>query len=437
VRSNGGGCLRTDTVIVKASLVNNAIQLLGKANYCIGSGDSAVLVVQPADSVQWFRNNVAIPGANSTTYRVTQSGFYFAILFGGFGCSLTTVVQEVNIASVPVSGFSVNKPNQCLFGNQYIFKNNSTNAVGAMEYKWIFGDGNVATTRDVIYSYKKAGKYTVKLVVSSIGICADSSAFDVILYQNAVAAFAVEPTCVNLPVNVINNTADTLGSPISYFWTFSNGQSSILRNPPAQFYSVAGNYNISLAVSTVQCPFPPHTTTHNLIIDRPKPGTTYPLEYAVINLPLDLHARPFGETVLWSPATNLDNDKSYNPVFKGNTEQLYTIDIRTKTGCVTTDTQLVKLVKSIEIFVPNAFTPNGDGNNDDLKPVFYGIKQLRYFRVYNRWGQLFFQTQTFKKGWDGTFKNAKQEMQTVVWALEALGVDGNIYTRRGTSILLR
>ncbi|MGG9962725.1 PKD domain-containing protein [Ferruginibacter sp. SUN106] len=436
-RSNGGGCLHTDTVIVKAALVDNSIQLLGKADFCIGSGDSAVLIVQPADSIQWFRDNVAIPGATSTIYRVTQTGLYYAILFGGNGCSLTTVAKQINIASVPVSAFSVNKPNQCLFGNQYILKNNSTNAVGGMVYKWTFGDGNEANTRDVTYSYKKAGKYTIKLVVSSISVCADSTSFDIVIYQNAVAAFAVEPTCFKLPVTVINNTQDTVGSPLSYSWSFGNGQTSVLKNPPPQIYTAAGSYNISLAVSSAQCPFPVHTTTHTVVIDRPKPATSYPLEWAVINLPLDLHARSFGETVLWNPAVNLDNATSYNPVFKGTTEQLYTIDIKTKTGCVTTDTQMVKIVKSIEIFVPNAFTPNGDGFNDDLKPVFYGIKQLKYFRVYNRWGQLFYQTQTMKQGWDGTFKNVKQEMQTVVWVLEALGVDGVMYTRRGTSILLR
>ncbi|MGF2413299.1 MAG: PKD domain-containing protein [Ferruginibacter sp.] len=436
-RSNGGGCLTTDTVVVKASLVSNTITLLGKASYCIGSGDSAVLVVEPADSIQWYRNNVAISGANQSIYRVTQTGLYYATLFGGFGCILNTLPLQINIASVPVSGFSINKPDQCLFGNQFILKNNSTNVVGAMEYKWTFGDGNEATTRDVIYSYKKAGRYIIKLVVSSIGICADSTLFDVIIYQNAVASFAASPTCINLPVEIVNNTADTLNSPISYLWTFNNGQTSSVRNPPAPVYTNAGNYDITLSVSTAQCPFPVHTARRTVIIDRPRPAVNYPLEYAVINLPLDLHARLFGETVLWTPAINLDNDKSYNPVFKGATEQLYTIDIRTKSGCVTTDTQMVKLVKSIAIYVPNVFTPNADGINDVLKPVYYGIKQLRYFRVYNRWGQLFYQTQTGKQGWDGTYKNVKQEMQTLVWTFEALGADGNIYTRKGTSILLR
>lgn len=437
-RSNGGGCIQSDTVLVKASLVDNGITLLGKDKFCLGSGDSAVLVVQPADSIQWFKEEIAIPGATSPTYRVTQTGNYYALLFGGYGCVLQTVSKQITISSVPVANFSLTNPEQCLFGNQFVFKNNSTNAVGPMFYQWVFGDGNEASTRDVTYSYRIAGNYNVKLVVSSIvGVCADSTTVPVIIHPNAIAAFTVAPTCINLPVSFINNTADTVGSPINYKWTFSNGQSSTLRNPPQQVYTAAGNYTISLSVSSAQCPSPSHTATHNLAVESPRPASRYPVEFAVINFPLDLHARSFGETVLWSPAINLDNATSFNPVFKGNTEQQYIIDIKTKAGCVTTDTQLVKLVKSVEIFVPNAFTPNGDGINDDLKPVFFGIKELHYFRVYNRWGQLFYQTQTLKQGWNGTFKNIKQEMQTVVWMLEALGVDGIIYTRQGTSVLLR
>jgi gliding motility-associated-like protein len=436
-RSNGGGCVTTDTIVVKAVLVDNKIQLLGKDRFCIGSGDSAVLVVEQADSIQWYKNGIAVIGANSTKYRVTETGLYNAVLFAGLGCSLTTVMQQISIASVPVSGFTVNKTEQCLVGNQFILQNNSTNAVGDMVYKWIMGDGTELTARDVVYNYTKAGKYNLQLIVTSNLICADTTAIPVTVFPNAVAEFTIQPTCVNLPVNFTNTTADTLGSPINYLWNFSNGQTSDLRNPPAQVYTSAGNYNITLLVTTVQCPTPPHILERTLVIDKPRPAVRYPLEYAVINLPLDLEARTFGTTVLWNPDNNLNNPAIYNPVFKGNTEQQYTIDITTKSGCLTTDTQQVKIVPSIEVFVPNAFTPNGDGNNDVLKPIFFGIRQMRYFRIYNRWGQLFYQTQTSKQGWDGNFKGIKQDVQTIVWMFEGIGADGKIYTKRGTSLLLR
>jgi gliding motility-associated-like protein len=435
--SKGGGCIRLDTVIVKAFNVDNALKLLGKLDYCIGSGDSAVLEVQLADSIQWYKNNIPILGANQIRYRVTQTGSYHAVLFGGFGCTVNTAKKQITITSVPEATFTVNNAKQCLFGNQFLFQNNSTNAVGAMEYKWVMGDGTEATTKDITHVYNKAGIYNVKLMVSSNTICADTFPLEITVYQNPIADFSAPPICINLPVEIINKTIDTISSPISYLWTFANGQTSTSRIPPFPIYTTAGKYDLSLFVSSVQCPSPGHTLKGKLAIDKPREAVRYPIEYAVINLPLDLSARNFGESALWKPAFNLDNAASFNPVFKGNVDQELIVDITTKTKCVTTDSQFVKVVKDIAIHVPSAFTPNGDGKNDFLKPIIFGIKKLNYFRVFNRFGQLMYETNTNRQGWDGSFKGVKQDIQTVVWMVEVLAGDNKIYTNKGTTILLR
>ncbi len=436
-KSFGGGCIRTDTVEVKAVLVDNSIQLLGKSKFCIGNGDSAVLVVQIADSIQWYKDDVPILGANQTRYRVLESGIYHAILFGGFDCNLSTQKKQIEMSTIPISAFTVNIAKQCLLGNQFVFTNNSTNVLGAIEYKWILGDGNEASTKNLVYTYSKAGIYNVKMIASSNTICADTSNFTITVYQNPIANFSAPIVCINLPVKITNNTADTVGSAINYLWTFADGQTSTLRNPPTPIYSLPGKYDISLFVASVQCPLPGSLLKLKLSIDKPRDGIRYPVAYGVVSLPLDLQARPFGDSVLWTPSINLNIPTSFNPIFKGITDQEYTISIKTKSGCVTVDTQAVKLAKEIAVYVPSAFTPNGDEVNDNLKPIIFGIKKLVYFRIFNRWGQLMYETQTNKQGWDGSFKGVKQSTQTLVWMVEALAADGNIYKKNGTSILLR
>lgn len=179
------------------------------------------------------------------------------------------------------------------------------------------------------------------------------------------------------------------------------------------------------------------TKIQEIVIDDPTPSIRYPVQYAVIELPLDLKARKLGESVSWDPGISLNTRTSYTPVFTGSFDQQYTIEIKTKGGCVTIDTQLVKTVEKVEIYVPTAFTPNDDGLNDLLRPVLFGLKELHYFRIYNRGGQQLFETTSPGAGWDGKMKGIPQTSQAVVWIAEGLGVDNKIYRRKGTVVLVR
>lgn len=266
--NSGGGCRTTDTVLVKASVITDTLQVIGKDAFCFGKGDSAVLKVEPVETIVWFKDGIAISGSDQPTYHVNVAGNYSALLTNADGCSLTT-------------------------------------------------------------------------------------------------------------------------------------------------------------------------RTKTIVIDIEKPGITYPVLYAIQNLPLDLNARKIGDEALWDPATSLDNPSGFTPVFKGFFDQLYTIEIRTNSGCLTVDTQLVKTVEKVEIYVPTGFTPNSDGRNDYLHPILRGVKEIRYFRVFNRWGQQVYEMSKQQPGWDGFFKGVPQPTQTVVWVLECIGLDGLIYRPKGASVLVR
>lgn len=600
----GGGCITTDTVIVSAALLDSSIQLIGFTDICLGQ-QSAVLRVNPADSIQWYRNNVAIPGANQTSYNVTQSGSYFATVFSFLGCSSNTAVKDIVVNPSPLSGFSTNMADQCFKNNQFIFTNSSTVSSGNLFYAWDLGDGITATSTDVIHSYAQPGTYQVKLLVTTDKGCKDSVAFTVHVFDSPVAGFTSninslcfkdnkfvftntsslasgnllynwnmgdgntfvskditysysqpgsyivkllvttdkgctdsasfnidvnpspvpgftvnnaqqcfgnnqfiftnsstilwgtlqydwslgdgasdttanvthsyslpgnyyirmlvtsdkgcrdssatsvgiypypfadylvkQPACINQEVLIVNKTLNNTASAINYLWDFGNGQRSGLRSP-AYSYPAAGNFNLSLSVSTVQCPQTFTTKIVPIVIEAPAPGIVYPEKDAVYNFPERLQARAIGNAALWTPATSLDNRFSYNPTFRGITAQLYTIELQTASGCITVDTQLVKTHKKIEIYVPTVFTPTGDGLNDYLRPLLMGFAKVNYFRVYNRWGKLLFQMQSDRPGWDGRVNGQAAEPQTVVWMIEAVDVDGEVHRRQGTTVLIR
>ena len=436
VTHNGGGCRTTDTTVIRASILDSSLQFAGKDRWCLGSGDSTVLSVQPAPYIQWFKNNAAIPGAKGTTYRVSSSGAYHAMLSNDDGCTLLTRKQQVDIAGIPTVSVNVNAANQCLLANQFVFTNNSTASAGNLSYTWAMGDGNSFTTRNLTYQYQAPGVYNVKLLVRSSSVCADSTAITLKVYPNVTADFRAPAVCMNVPFVAENRTLEPAGSKVSYLWDFGNGASSTLRNPPSILYENAGVYKIKLTVSSDKCPFPVNELLKNVRVDRPKIGENYPVRYAVVNLPLSLRARPIAEEVLWSPPVKISDATSFTPVFQSATEQTYLVTLKTLPGCITVDTQVVKISKGIAIHVPNAFTPNGDGSNDVLRPFMIGIKELGYFRVFNRWGQLIFQTSDMNAAWDGRFKGMSVEMQTVVWTVEGTGVDNLKYTAKGTTIVM-
>jgi gliding motility-associated-like protein len=97
----------------------------------------------------------------------------------------------------------------------------------------------------------------------------------------------------------------------------------------------------------------------------------------------------------------------------------------------------VRVYKGPDIYVPTGFTPNGDGKNDKFIPFPVGVKQINYFRVFNRWGQMIFSTTRLNDGWDGRFGGAEQPTGTYVWMVQGVTKDNKVITKKGTITLIR
>lgn len=158
---------------------------------------------------------------------------------------------------------------------------------------------------------------------------------------------------------------------------------------------------------------------------------------AVINLEKRLSARDFGKSYTWSPATGLSATRIATPLFRHNEQVDYTIEIISPAGCRTVDSQLVRIFRSVDIFVPKAFSPNGDGQNDRLDVFLVGVGELKFFRVFNRWVQLLFETKNIKDLWDGTYRGVRQPLETYICIAEGIGEDGSKVVKRGQVLLIK
>jgi gliding motility-associated-like protein len=142
----------------------------------------------------------------------------------------------------------------------------------------------------------------------------------------------------------------------------------------------------------------------------------------------------------WSPGPPLLNNANIsNPVAILTTNTTFSLIVKDAVGCKGYDTVNIKVTKgsNVNIYVPSAFTPNGDGLNDILRPLGGAIERLDYFRIYNRYGELIFETNNLSKGWDGTYKGKEQNTDNYVWVLKALDRQRIIREMKGNVILIR
>jgi len=143
-----------------------------------------------------------------------------------------------------------------------------------------------------------------------------------------------------------------------------------------------------------------------------------------------------GTLFTWSPSGGLNGKYISNPLATPEVTTKYVVKAVTEHGCVTKDSILINVDDNALIRVPNAFTP-GAGANSKLYIIKRGVVSLKSFRIYNRWGNVVFETTDLDAGWDGTYKGVPQQMDVFVYAIEAVNNKGKVITKTGNITLIR
>jgi gliding motility-associated-like protein len=280
----------------------------------------------------------------------------------------------------------------------------------------------------------KTGTYTLQTIITSdygCGTDEDSKSFT--LKEVPEVNATMNNVCVNTPLQFTGVQIDENTEIKQWRWRFGDGSQSNLQNP-IYTYTKGGNYNTQLwAVASNGC-----------ISDTVSNPVTVVQAFAFAgndtivlnNVPFQLQGSGEG-SIKWSPSTGLNRDDILAPTGLLTNDQVYELQVTTPEGCVAKDTVRIEVFKGSVIYVPTAFTPNGNGLNDKLQPRYVGIKKLSYFTIYNRWGQVIFTTTDTRKSWDGTLKGKAVSTGSYVWMLKAEDIAGKVYQMKGTFTLIR
>jgi gliding motility-associated-like protein len=224
----------------------------------------------------------------------------------------------------------------------------------------------------------------------------------------------------------------------NFSWSPSGSLSNPLSLNPIATPSKTTTY-IFTVTDNLGCPKPGRDTVVVTVLPKVNAFAGHDTS-VVVGQPLHFNATG-GVSYLWSPTTALNDPGIYNPigVYDGSfTSIRYRVLVTNAIGCQDSAFITVKIFDvHPQIFVPTAFTPNGDGKNDVIRPIGVGIKKFYYFRIYNRWGQLVFSTSTNEDGWDGRIGGKEQGTATFVWIVAGIDYLDRSFFKKGTVTLIR
>lgn len=325
------------------------------------------------------------------------------------------------------------------------FSDSTTSNDPVISYNWTFGDGSSSTNQNPIHTYNSPGNYSVQLIVQTQQGCLDTISKPnlVKVVQRPLIDIAGDSVvCINSSLQHSGIFIQPDTSQVSWQWNFPFGNTSTLINPPALLYTSTGNFTITaIATNSTGCK---DTTIQNVLVN-PLPVAVMPGQMTVQNgFPVTIPATYSPNTIswIWSPSTGLSCANCPTPDAGPKFDTRYQVYYTDSNGCRNISSILVNVIcKNSNLFIPNTFSPNGDGSNDVFYPRGNGLDRIISLRIFNRWGEVVFENRNFQvndpsSGWNGTYKGNKPHADVYVYQAEVFCDNGDIIKLNGNIALI-
>ncbi len=382
-------------------------------------------------------------GTNSTeqnpSITFASSGSYNTqlIVTSTDGCK-DTANGSVVIYPLPIVDYLTN--NVCLNATSN-FNNLSYLSSGSMTYTWDFDDAITSSTQSPTHTFAQAGQYNVKLIATTDKGCLDSITQVLTIYPLPVVDFAPDKYngCIDLDINFTNNSTISSTNIQSYLWDLGDGTTSTAANP-SYTYSVPGIYSVTLtAISDKGCvdqsDFPVSIQAYSL----PTASFIFSPDYISILNPNVQFTDLSTDAVSWNwymgdeTVSDLQNP---NHAYADTGNYQVWLTVTNQYGCVDSISNSIRINPDAILFIPNAFTPNGNSTNDYFTAKGLGILQYN-MDIFDRWGNKIYTTSDMNAGWDGTRAGSPAQEDVYVYHISVRTVLDETNTYVGRVSLIR
>jgi gliding motility-associated-like protein len=311
------------------------------------------------------------------------------------------------------------------------FKDQSIPALNVTNHFWQFPDNSNSTLANPSFNFQVYGNYSVSLRVSDNNGCIDSISKDIIIpYVHFADAGNDALICLGTATVLQASGGATYSwSPVSGLDNPSIASPAAApRDSMTYVVTVTSNEGCkdkdSIAVRIMQNPVVSITALNGVAVD-------------CRNRTLQLVADG-ALSYNWSPGALCNDSTIAGPLVTPPATTLFTVTGKDGNGCTDTDTISVFSLKGkTRILMPNAFSPDHNGLNDDIKPMGLCNFELEHFTIYNRDGQKIFSTSQPDKGWDGTYKGGSADIGTYFYLIRGKNDSGESFVQKGNFILIR
>ncbi len=378
---------------------------------------------------QWLPT-AGIPNANLLNALITPDTSQLYVVSASFHkCPDIYATLNLDVQPNPTVYLGGNRP-VCQFDTLHLHATVSPAWYGNYSYSWTPSAVLDMTTAQNAVFTGDVSTNVVVTVTTPAGCTGKDSAYITVNAGNYASVKSGDDFCPH-ESKVVDVT--TTGTTATYQWIpsmyvdDSTSASPTLSPITTQTYSIVG----TSAAGCNDTVYYTATVYPEAVIELGDSLVLYPGESYTMN--------PLTNCVsfVWFPITGLSNPFISNPEATPDVSTQYILTGTTEHGCVARDSIAVYVSEESVLNMPNAFIPGSDGANNKFRVYTRGMVYLNYFRIYNRWGNVVFETKNLSEGWDGSFKGEPQEMGVYIYDVQAVTSTGKIVKKTGNVTLLR